>query len=141
MTPAQLLAREPVRVETDFHDLEGHAYNHLSELGFSIRDLKETWAPRIEVRVYGYRQEDSRRYWKLAAVYFNWEPVMIVQNAGREGDDHHARFMLNPDLYYRMLRVIAALPRSEAFEDQSGPGVLMDEDIEGLDQFYGERLQ
>ena len=141
MTPAELFAREPQKIEKDFSELQGCYYNHLSELELQLGDLDKAEAPGIELRVYGYKFYDERRYWQLSAVYFENEPVMIVQNAGREGDDHSERFIVDVDRYCAMLRVIAALPRRAGLIPADADFVVdMNVDINGLDDFYGDSL-
>ncbi len=42
---------------------------------------------RLSIRTHKYFNFDGRRFWRLASVWFDNKPVMIIQNAGREGDD------------------------------------------------------
>jgi hypothetical protein len=72
---------------------------------------------------------------------------MIVQNAGREGDDHARRFMLDPELYRDMLCYLAgafaALKTSETCSSLEVKRDLlgMDEDRADLTDFYGNNLE
>jgi len=62
---------------------------------------------------------------------------MIIQNAGREGDDHRRRFVTDKEKYKEMIKYIRTLLESEEeIEDYFDPN----EDIQGLDSFYGHTL-
>jgi hypothetical protein len=146
MTPHELLTREPSSIEHDFSVLAGTYFNFIPEVGddFLIKyRFLSTESPRIEICVFKHFAFDSRRFWRLAAVYFDGEPVMITQNAGREGDDHAHRFILDRKVYDEMIRHIVALPRrpEDAVDDGKSTTVTMDEDLgERLTSFYGDKL-
>ena len=146
MTPAELLKRPVVRVENDFAPLVGYDYNFIPEAvpdSLAIHDFLSTESDRIEISVYKHHDFDHKRFWRLAAVRFDGEPVMITQNAGRHGEDHANRVLLSTSPYLDMCRFIAGLPRRPAppRDTLSDEIVGMDEDLgEGLARFYGNEL-
>ena len=64
---------------------------------------------------------------------------MIVQNAGREGDDHAKRFITNKDVFTSMLSYIHTLivPR---FEIDDEDVITLDEERKDLHDFYSNSL-
>ena len=119
-----------------------HHIPDIDTFNFDFTDNEKT--KHIEIRYYKNFDFDGRRYWALAGVFFNevnnaaarQEPVMILQNAGREGDDHNERFITNEDGYLRMMKYL----RSCMDTDEPNIQYLPDEDIEELDTFYGNSL-
>lgn len=124
----------------DPHNLKGCYYNHIPEakLDWDVPYDKEF--PSIEIRVVKEFDFDGRRFWRLATVWFEGLPVMVIQNAGREGDDHEARFITNTELFNKMCRYI------ESIANVSDDAVCLDvynEDQEigaKLTTFYGNTL-
>lgn len=140
MKPSELYTLEVKKTWTDLWMLKGCYYSHVPELNDSIwnmLDFKKN--VKAEVRAFGYVDYDGRRFWLLAGVYFERKPVMIIQNAGREGDDFHGRFITDPVGYFEMIKYLASLasPQIEA------PICVVDleKDIPNLDNFYGDELQ
>lgn len=111
MTPKQLYYDTHYeKNDRDIGILTGCYYNHIPELetltNYNVQiDSKKN--KRIEIRYYKDFDFDGRRFWRLASVWLDGEPVMIIQNAGREGDDHHRRFITDPDRFNEMLGYIA----------------------------------
>ncbi len=142
MTPRQIYEMPAERVDADLSHLFGCYYNHLPEAGEAC-DIK-AW-------IYGIKQErvsirfikdfcfDGRRVWQLAVVVFDGQPVMITQNAGREGDDHAVRFITDLEGMMRMVAFIVSLKPPERIEEEAELAGL-DEDIPSLTRFYGQRL-
>jgi len=142
MTPNELYKRTPEFVDKDINAFAGCYYNHIPEipeLENHYFELSQITARRIEFRYYKDFDFDGRRYWRLGAVTFNDEFVMIIQNAGREGDDYTGRFITNKDLYYKMVDYIKTLmpPKDPLSDDDI---VNIDDDIPALDKFYGNEL-
>lgn len=136
-TPNELYAMTPEEISNDVGRLIGCYYNHIPEID-EYGNLYHIKTPRIEIKYLKDWCYDGRRVWRLATVWFWDKPVMIIQNAGREGDDHHARFITDPKQYKEMIQYIIALmeiPEPE-LEDVYKP----DEDIEGLTEFYDQSL-
>lgn len=138
MKPADLYARTPKEVWKDIWVLGGSRYHHVPELEAIWSCLELTKNDRVEIRVYGHVNYDGRRFWLLAGVYIDGRPVMVIQNAGREGDDHHGRFVTDPVAYYDMVRYLGGLAGKDKYKELEF--VAADQDIEGLDDFYGENL-
>jgi hypothetical protein len=147
MTPAELLARPVEDVEVNLSILVGCYYNFVPE---ATADMNEFVCPeddRVEIRVFKHFNFDYRRFWRLAAVYLDGEPVMITQNAGREGDDHAHRYILDEERYRELVGLIASMPRKPNDhivhqKDQDRTSVVkMDEQLgDKLEKFYGDEL-
>ena len=147
MTPAELLARPVESVEMDLSILVGCYYNFVPE---ATQDMNEFVCPqddRIDIRVFKHFDFDYRRFWRLAAVYLDNAPVMIIQNAGREGDDHAHRYLLDEARYRELVGIVASMPRkpndhSVSEEDQKRTSIVkIDEDLgDKLTGFYGDAL-
>jgi len=137
-TPNELYKMEPERVTNDIGYLSGCYYNHVREVGEEVSWFAPFEAERIEVRYLKDFDFDGRRVWKLATVWFEGEPVMITQNAGREGDDHSNRYITDGKLFMKMCRYIKTLiPITSSCEPEA---VDPNDDIEGLTVFYGNEL-
>lgn len=137
MKPSDLYARTPESINYDIGELIGFYYNHVPE----IEQNNLPWEDpnkRVEFRCYKYFNFDGRRFWKLAGVYFDGKPVMITQNAGREGDDHRKRFITDFEHYHGMVRYLMSLSQPANFKNEDIVGI--DQEIEGLDEFYGNKL-
>ena len=105
MKPSELYEKHPESVNHDFSYLFGTYYNFLPEIGDDW-GWKLDWSkinglenPRITIKTIKYFNFDGRRFWQLATVWFDDQPIMITRNAGREGDDHATRFVTNEDGY------------------------------------------
>lgn len=144
MTPRELLKRDPETTEHDFALLIGSYYSFIPEIGDDNTVLWEfltTEHPRITIKIYKHFHFDYRRFWRLASVWFDDHPVMITQNAGREGDDHAKRFVLDVPRYQKMVEEIAKLPRKPSAVSEVEDVVELDEDLgESLTSFYGDNL-
>lgn len=141
MTPNELYARTPAEVvKDDLSWLKGCYYDHLPEVnawGFELIPIVEgPLKGRFELRFYRRYTSDGRRVWWLYAFFFDGQPVMVLQNAGREGDDHHRRIVTDPHQLARAVTLLRTfLPAIEASEvvDPDSP-------VKGLDEFYGDSL-
>lgn len=139
MTPNQLYALKPKEVTRDLWYLVPWD-NHIEEstvTNFDIcsKTFKEN--TRVEVRVIYYDNIDGERYIRMSTVWFDDKPVMIIQNAGRGGADHSARFITNKELFFAMCDYLRSL------KDDSDPRfVVHDPDTEctQLTEFYGCEL-
>lgn len=141
MKPEELYARQPESVDKDVNRLFGFYYNHIPEIeehehnGY-IEDGKND---RVTFNIYKDYCFDGRRTWTLAAVKFDSEFVMVIQNAGREGDDCTGRFITDKPKYDEMVAYIKTL--LPAGEDVSDCDVVdKADDIPGLAVFYGNNL-
>jgi hypothetical protein len=142
VTPNELYALKPVEIlRDDLGPLKGSAgaYDHLPEVSARVDELagiaRGPLAGRFDLRFYARRSIDERRVWWLYALYLDGAPVMILQNAGREGDDFYRRIVTHPDRLASVVTFLRAhLPVGE-FEavDPTKP-------VKGLDAFYGDHL-
>jgi len=140
MKPFDLYNREPVRVDTDLSVFFGCYYNHMPECDLENRHtIDSSKNSRIEIHYWKDFWYDSRRCWRLSGAYLDGEPFMIMQNAGREGDDYHARFITNADLYRQAVKYATGLllPR---IHDEIPDTVDPTSDIPSLSTFYGDSL-
>ena len=135
MTPDELYKREPESVEHYLHSLSGCYYSHVPEVDTAKLPIDDPNG-RVEIVVFKDFDFDGRRYWRLAAVRFDGDFVMIMQNAGREGDDHARRFITNKEAYGKLVGYLASLSTAEANDDDDDV-VDPEKELEGLTSFYG----
>jgi len=141
MTPNELYKLTPEKIDNNINILHGCYYNFVPEVrGFDFcQDIPSSAAVQLEIHYYKDFDFDGRRYWRLAAVKYNGTFVMIIQNAGREGDDWAERFITNVEAYIDMIGHIQSLVptgRVDMVEDF----IDVDVDIKTLDEFYGNKL-
>lgn len=142
MKPQDLYQRIPESSDHNLFHLKGFYYNHLPEIQFDFPWVDGQQAdPGKRVAIHYYKNFcfDGRRVWILASVFFDGEPVMITQNAGREGDDHAARFVTDKDRYRQMIIYLNTL-NPMISEEENKDFVEINQDIVGLDEFYGNKL-
>lgn len=140
MKPSELYARVPEEISYDLYGLLDGYSNHIPEVAdiVSFDHEENERTKRVQVCYYKNFMFDCRRFWSLGGVFFDGKPVMIIQNAGREGTDFHGRFVTDREQYFEMVKYILTLIDPEK---QGDPDVYpVDEDIEGLDEFYGNKL-
>lgn len=136
MTPAQLYARQPESEDSRLSSLHGFNFNHVPELDPATYPDMDP-ASRIVIRYFKNFEFDCRRFWLLAAVCIDGAPFMVIQNAGREGDDHVGRFVTDAGLYTKAAAYLASLSRPS---DGKTTFVSPDEEVPGLTDFYGTSL-
>lgn len=129
---------EPIRRTHDLGLLFGCYYEHLPEMG----NRPMAWGgpddnERVEVRFHYERWEDSRRFWAVASVWLDDRPFMLVQNAGREGDDHAKRFVTNRIAY---ADAVGYLTRLSLARTERGDYCPPDEARKDLLRFYDESI-
>ena len=84
-TAADLYKMTPERSTKELSYLVGCYYNHIPEVGNDIESVKYLLSSdRVEIKFLKDWNFDFRRVWQLATVWFDGNPVMITQNAGRE---------------------------------------------------------
>lgn len=122
----------------------GCYYDHLRGSGLDSNQVQYHCdeSPRIGIRIIKYFQFDYRpRYWRLATVWFDLKPIMIIQNAGREGDDHEERFITDEDGFRKMAVHIRTLLKSDEIIEPIEDVVLADAPLgRKLIEFYGNEL-
>lgn len=137
MTPRQLLALTPEKIEHDFGYLFGGWTSFMTDVAANASAFTTTVSPRIEIRVYKHHVYDcGRRIWRLAAVFFDGEPVMITQNAGREGDDHAHCFVVDIERRRAMAMHMTTLLCEDPIDDRNTTRVSLDDEIQDLVSFY-----
>lgn len=150
MKPIELYQREPERVVVAFEVardympdyLIGCCYNHLQEIYYNQYDIcMVNSSDKVVIKVYKDFNFDGRRFWRLCSVWYDGEPVMILQNAGREGDDYVGRYITDYNRFNAMIIHIESLitikiDRDLAVKDTIKP----DSDVPELDNFYGNAL-
>ena len=152
MTPNELYAREPEKVihplgedssygpDYQLRHFVGCYYNHLGN-DFNIWDIEGiNRSTRVSLKIYKDFDFDGRRFWRLLSVWFDNTPVMILQNAGREGDDWVGRIITDGEMYNNMMNHIRSLFRYK--HDDEFDGDLCDPDVDypSLTEFYGNSL-
>ena len=138
MTASELYAMQPQYDTMDVGLLCGFYYNHIPEVGDYVLDVLPEHNKLVVVRVLKEHHIDARRFWRLATVWYDGVPVMVVQNAGREGDDHHARFITDVDQYTKMIGYLWSIKSNNKFDTNE----LIDPEHDNslLDYFYGHGL-
>ncbi len=135
MTPAELYLRTPEEESKDLSILKGYRYDHLPETGEPGCSFEGN--ERVTIKYYKLFNFDGRRFWCLASVWFDDLPFMIIQNAGREGDDWHQRFVTNHQLYAQAIMYLRSFVTIIA---EGFPITPLDQDIPELTSFYGNSL-
>ena len=137
MKPTDLYYRPFESKHNTLGHLKGFYYDHLPEIEHDLWGIESEKNEKVTIKEYRNFDFDGRRYWLLASVWYENNPIMIIQNAGREGDDHRRRFVTDKEKYKEMIKYIRTLLESEEeIEDYFDPN----EDIQGLDSFYGHTL-
>ena len=153
MKPNELYAREPVKVVVPFSEESeygaeyqlryfcGFRYNHLGVDDIDIWGIESiNRSTRVEIKIHKDFDFDGRRFWRLASVWFDRQPVMIIQNAGREGDDYIGRIITDGGRYTLMVKHIYSLFQYKQGEEFNGDLRDPDEDFDDVDNFYGNNL-
>lgn len=137
-TAKELYQREPEKTTNGPCYFQSFYGGHIDE--FRGEELIET--KRIEFKILKNHCFDGRRIWTLATVWFDNHPIMIIQNAGREGDDHIERYITDKKRFNLMIDHLHELsppllfpPFGAEIEEISDS-----EPIEGLSYFYGNHL-
>ncbi len=141
MKPKELYNLQSESETNDLNLLKGMYYNHIKELDldtYYFHDNVLELNTKITIKILKDFSFDHRRYWRLATVWFNNKPIMIIQNAGREGDDHSKRFITDEKMYLEMVTFIKSLLDREIPEVED----LIDQNTNliDIDTFYGYSL-
>ena len=144
ITARELYARKPEVILTTAKFTQwksywwGAYYNHIPEV-----DQYATYSDtdRIHLRIYKDFNFDGRRVWILASVWFDGNPIMIIQNAGREGDDYACRFITDSAGYHDMVSHISSLRIPDTIDVESiDDPIDLDQERTDLLDFYGNHL-
>lgn len=141
MNANELYAIEEYTSTNDISSLIGCYFNHVEEAGddFGLEAAYNAIEAEklIELRILRHTDIDYRRYWRLVTVWFDDLPVMVVQNAGREGDDHSRRFITDSRHFHEMCKYIGTKfqnPRTVKAVDPN-------KDMPELTTFYGDSYE
>lgn len=140
MTPQDLYNRVPEREDNNLHVLIGCFFNHIPEVA-TFMDLKPALLienERVLIRYYKDHVFDNKYIWRLASVWFDGKPVMLIQNAGLAGEEFNRRLITDALLYLELIQYLKGL-LTNAFlspEDLVDPTA----EISGLDSFHGSIL-
>jgi hypothetical protein len=140
MSPEELLAREPDSVSNSLEYLVLINHSHIPESGLENWDVRDLSSDRLEVKVYKHYDFDYRRFWRLSSVWLDNEPVMICCNAGREGDDHHQRYLLDKDKYRELVILAKTLAAQRLELDKDIKEVPLTQSLPKMTDFYGNKL-
>lgn len=142
-TPNELYAMDPEKIDNNIAILIGCHYNHIEESGLKYGSLDfalvtDNVNERVKIKYLKDFNFDYRRFWRLASVWYDGIPVMIIRNAGREGDDHYSRFITNKEAFHEMclhIRSLVPLQVEEIIDV-----IDSEKDIKDLLEFYGNHL-
>lgn len=140
MTPADLYSRTPQYETHELSAIHNYCYSHIPEINTYVGVMDEIYDhdEKVQIKVLKEFDFDHRTFWRLATVWFEGNPVMIIRNAGREGDDHKSRFVTDPDQYKLMVKYINTLIPPD-FNKIEGV-VDATQEIDKLDDFYDNSL-
>jgi hypothetical protein len=136
----ELYSRQSVSETFSLGTLKGCYYDHIQECDITddgiLYSVEQT---RVKIKYLKRHNFDFRRAWELATVWFDDKPIMVIQNAGREGDDHAKRFITDKDGFVSMcefIKSICATPVTPPADDVYDPS----SDLSNLTSFYGNAL-
>lgn len=97
--------------ESDCSKLIGFYYNHIPELAYDkyFGGWDKFYESGLRVKTIAHYGYDSRRYWDLSLVFYKEIPIMLIQNAGREGDDHRSRYIFNVETYKQCIEDLSVV--------------------------------
>lgn len=125
------------KVEKDCNVLFGYYYNHVD--GIDRWSLNEDFQNQDKIKIHYLKDFcfDGRRVWQLYYVTFEDSLVMFCKNAGREGDDHSGKAVINSDVYIEMLKYIKSFEKIDFEADYQSN---LEEDASEFISFYGNTL-
>lgn len=132
---------EVLKTEKDLSILVGFYYSHIPEAveAGQVDVLRHIKNEKIQIRYHADKIVDASRCWILASVWFNDNPIMIIQNAGRDGDDHACKYVTLLSHYIEMVTYIKGLIKPE-FDEITIPVIDLEKDMPELTEFYGDRV-
>jgi len=131
MKPSELYKLKEIGVETDIYSLR-KCLDGLDDLSYEGVESIEG----LEQRIHGFHSFDGERSWELSSIWYKDRPFMVLQEAGRGGDDHVETFLTDKEVLKELKLKIAELLDQHKKTISFSP----DEDIEDLDCFYGHEL-
>ena len=121
-------------------------FTHLDCNNFS-KDPAEVLTPlnqRITTKIIKKYVFDVKRYWLIAAIFIDDQPVMIIRNAGRWGGDYQDRFITHSENYQKLVSYLYELA-SQVINQliQYNPSISISDpnsDASQIYQLYGRDL-
>lgn len=139
MKPIDLYSMTPEKEDCNLWPLIGSNYNHIMESNYDELDLvryEATGSTKIKIKYYKNHSFDGRRVWRLASVWFEENPVMVIRNAGREGDDFADRFITDKENFINMIKHLRDVAADSGGLEIFDPNA----DIQDIETFYGHSL-
>ena len=129
MTPREVCNLPMVRdASAEVYSILQH---HIPEVQWSAWPSDVNQVEAVSIRVVSDPHIDGYRIATMTVVSYEGHPVMITQDAGRGGDDHRARFILDELRYPTLVRVLN-------WQLSASPALVgMDEPLRELTDFYG----
>lgn len=141
MKVSEALAIPVIDEETELWSLKGFYYDHIPELGLNdIGYIRHGNNTRVVIKTHVDHNFDGRRFWRMQSVWLDGQPVMITQNAGREGDDYSERFILNYAAFVNMIAYLFTL-RHEENVTVTNTTVGLEDEPPTLGNFYGHNYK
>jgi len=135
MKPVDLYKVKPQSIERALWQIiDGYHIPEIDQYDFNYEACEKEG--KVETRVYEDYCSDSIRTWFLASIWYQNSPVMIIQNAGRDGQDHMARFITDTNMYRKMVEYLMNFTVTPDSDDSVDPLI----DIDSLTRFYGSEL-
>lgn len=134
-TPAELYALKPIRVDYDDYHVVSVHLPEVSAYDIDLDKVGET--KRFETRTLVYECPDGRRTWHLETVWFDSQPVMVVNSSGRDDDEYHERWITNGVAYWNL---IAFLNSFREKDEEPGEFVKASDVIPAMTEFYNQTI-
>lgn len=142
-TANELYEMTPVSSCNHIGELCGFYYDHLPEVhNLEEVDRYSVSSDRISVKTIKDICYDGERVWQLRSVWFDGTPFMVVQNAGRGGDDHSERFITNTEVFEKFIGIVNTLVMELLDKPQFKPCKAIDPcvKLKELTHFYSDYL-
>jgi len=140
MTLNEIYALTPASVSNELHRVR----KFIPESEWGYAELSQDEFPFLQIKYYADHCFDGRRVWELYSIWFNDKPIMLCQEAGREGDDHDESFITDPQAYRDLVNEIRKFAVTPT-EDKCDPNVDLPEYTEfyrnNLSEFYDPNLK
>lgn len=138
MKPIDLYKREPIKTEP-LSEFLSFRYDKINAFFPDLEEGDEyNYSHRATIHYYKDYCFDGRRGWVLASISFEGDPVMVVQMAGRENEDHLKCFITNEPMYNSLVQYMKTLA---VVIPETNPNVVnANDDIEDLTKFYSVDL-
>lgn len=130
--PSELYGMKPISVSYDsYHVLTVHLSAELSSY-HNVSEDKLLESKRFETRTLVDHSYDGRRTWTLQTVWFDNQPVMVVNSSGRDGDEYDNRWITDGANFHNMVSYLNSLIE----RDEDSDFVKADAVIPAMTEFY-----